>query len=260
VDTGSTDQTLSIARSLAERHGWMRVLELEDAGASDEPNAESRPARIVRAFEEGLSLLDAEPEVIVKLDCDVSFEPDYFERLLSGFAADSTLGIARGSALELDRGEWKRRFNTGSSVWGAARAYRRECLAAVRPLERRMGWDGIDELTAQLHGWRTTTLHEISFRHHRPEGAMYGSRWRAWAARGQASHYMGYRVSYLLFRSLHHARTQPAAVAMVWGYASAALRRSAVHPDREVRVLLRRDQRMRNLRLRGREAGGVSGR
>ena len=37
---------------------------------------------------------------------------------------------------------------TGSTVWGATRAYRWECLQQVLPLEERLGWDGIDEFKA----------------------------------------------------------------------------------------------------------------
>ena len=39
------------------------------------------------------------PDVVVNVDADVSFEPDYFERLLDAFAADPALGIASGSVL-----------------------------------------------------------------------------------------------------------------------------------------------------------------
>ena len=250
VDTSSTDETVALARSLAAAHAWIRVVELEDDAGGQ------RGGPIVRAFEKGLSVLDEQPDVQVKLDCDVSFDRDYFERLLAAFTSDPALGIASGNALELHRGQWRPRFNTGASVWGAARAYRRECLEAVRPLEERMGWDGIDEARAQIRGWKTTTLRELTFRHHRAEGARDGSPRKAWAARGRASHYMGYRFWYLLLRSLHHARTQPAALAMVWGYGASALRRAAVSPDAEVRARLRSQQRVRTIRARRREALG----
>ena len=254
VDTGSTDGTLDLARALAARHSWV------DAIADDDSGGTLRGAPIVRAFASGVALLDPQPEVVVKLDADVSMAPDHFERLLGAFAAEPALGIASGRAEELADGEWRPRFNTGSSVWGAARAYRRECLADVSPLEERMGWDGIDEVKARLHGWTTRTLRDVSFRHHRLEGERDGSRWRAWSARGRAAHYMGYRSWYLALRALHHSRTEPAAVAMLVGYGRAALLREPVCPDERVRDSLRSEQSLSNIRSRRREAMGAVGR
>jgi glycosyltransferase involved in cell wall biosynthesis len=251
VDTGSTDGTVEMSRSLAVEYPWLELASLEDAGA------QKRGGPIVRAFETGLSRLESVPDVVVKLDADVSVEPTHFARLLAEFAADASLGMASGSAQELDHGEWRTRHNTGSSVWGAARAYRATCLDDVRPLEEQMGWDGIDELKARMRGWSTKTFLDIPFRHHRPEGGRDGSAWRAWQARGRASHYMGYRGWYLVVRSLHHARSQPAAVAMIWGFATAAARRQPVCSDAAVRDRLRSEQSLRTLRARRRQALGT---
>lgn len=250
VDTGSTDETLTLAHSFATWHSWIDVVTDDDSGGT------LRGAPIVRAFSRGVTHLGALPAVIVKLDADVSFDPDHFERVLAAFAADPSLGIVSGNAEELVSGEWRPRFNTGSSVWGAARAYRRECLLDVSPLEERMGWDGIDEVKARLHGWTTRTLRDVSFRHHRLEGERDGSRWRAWSARGRAAHYMGYRSWYLALRALHHARTEPQALAMVSGYAAAALAREATCPDERVSASLRSEQSLRHLRERRRQAIG----
>jgi poly-beta-1,6-N-acetyl-D-glucosamine synthase len=249
VDTGSTDDTVVIAQALVVR---IPFTQLERAGVEDaQPQ---RGAPIVRAFEDGLAQLDDRADILVKLDADVSFEPDYFSRLLAAFERDPTLGIASGSAEEFDGVNWTMRPNTGGSVWGAARAYRRECLAQISPLEKSMGWDGIDEAKAQLHGWRTKTFAELRFRHHRLEGERDGRRWRAWSARGRAAHYMGYRWWYLVLRSLHHTRHDLAALAMIGGYAAALIRRERVCSDTAVRSHLRRAQSVRNLRARRNEA------
>ena len=114
------------------------------------------------------------PDVVVKVDADISFEPDYFERLLARFAADPALGIASGSAFELER-RVARRHVTGTTVWGASRAYRWDCLQDVLPLEERMAWDGVDEFKANARGWHTTTFEDLPFRHHRPEGERDGA-------------------------------------------------------------------------------------
>ncbi|MBE2320244.1 asparagine synthase (glutamine-hydrolyzing) [Solirubrobacter sp. CPCC 204708] len=253
VDTGSTDDTCSLTRTLATEHPWITLVEAPEIARTVE-----RGAPIVRGFERGVAALAGRDEVVVKVDADVSFEPDHFQRLLSAFAEDRSLGIAGGNAVELEDGQWVARYNTGSSVWGADRAYRRECLDDVMPLERSMGWDGIDELKAHLRGWHTRTLVNLPFKHHRGEGERDGHRLKPWTARGRAAHYMGYRGWFLTLRALHHTRSEPAALAMIWGYAAAALKRQPVCSDAEVRAELRRSQSVRSLRARRRRAIGAA--
>jgi biofilm PGA synthesis N-glycosyltransferase PgaC len=258
IENGSSDGTDATAAALAAEHDWIRVV----TAPPGPPRLRGAP--VVRALHAGIDALDEPHEIVAKVDADVSLEPDYFERLLRAFAADPELGLASGSCVELFDGAWRERPVTGSHVWGAARAYRRACLDDVLPLDERMGWDGLDQLRATARGWKVERIDGLHFRHHRREGTRDGSRRRVWAAQGSAAHYMGYRISYLLLRTLHRARREPAAVAILGAYAMAALRREPRCPDVAVRKQLRRQQRARHLfararELRGREAAPRSG-
>lgn len=250
VDNGSTDGTQALAQELSRTHDWIRVV------SADGEASAVRGAPVIRAFNAGLDELGELPNVVVKLDADISFDPDHFERLLAEFTADPKLGIASGSCWELEDGTWRQHFTTRTSARGAARAYRRECFEAVSPLEESMGWDGIDELKANVRGWRTGTILDLPFRHHRRVGERDGATRVAWATEGRLSHYMGYRFGYLLVRALFRARRNPAALAMIWGYVEAALRRRPRCADADARAYLREQQRLRNLRLRIGEALG----
>jgi poly-beta-1,6-N-acetyl-D-glucosamine synthase len=253
VDNGSSDGTLEVAERLAATHGWIRVLSLPGTAVAE------RGAPIVRALQAGIAALDHAPGIVVNVDADISFEPDYFERLLAKFDADPSLGIASGSGFELRQGTWEQRYVTGSTVWGASRAYRWECLQQLLPLEERVAWDGVDEFKANSGGWRTLAFEELPFRHHRREGERDGSAWRARANQGNAAHFLGYRAWYLVLRALWNARREPAALGMIWGYVAAALRREARNPDLAARAYLRHQQSPRNLRRRALEAAGRRG-
>ena len=250
VDSGSTDETASVARALAEEYPW---IELDGVHAS--ADGPTRANATLRAFESGVETLAGRGDVVVKLDADVSFAGDYFERLMSAFADDPQLGMASGTCYELEVGAWQQRHVTGDHVWGASRAYRRACLDDVWPLEDNLAWDRVDEVKAALAGWRTATLTDLPFYHHRPEGAREGSRANSWNANGRSAHYLGYRFQYLVLRSLNHARRDPYALAMISGYVRAAAggERSA---DRDVKSYIRREQSLRRLPLRVREARG----
>ena len=191
IDTGSTDDTVGLATRLAEQHPWIAFQEGRAAVGAD------RGWPVVRAVQDGFGVLLAEhPDVVAKLDADVSFGPDFFERVLQQFDDDPALGIAGGVCHELHGDVWRPRPVTAEAhVWGATRAYRRECLADVLPLEPRLGFEAVDELKAALAGWSTRTILDVPFFHHRREGERDGARWRAWAAEGDLAHYMTYRPS-----------------------------------------------------------------
>jgi poly-beta-1,6-N-acetyl-D-glucosamine synthase len=236
VDNGSTDGSLEAARELEARLAWVSVVEIEGESVP-------RPgAPIVRAFHAGLRVLRLQPDVVVKLDADISFEPDYFARQLAAFEADPELGIAGGECLELQDGKWRPTDVTEGHVRGAVRAYRWTCLQDVLPLEEQVGWDGIDGWKADMRGWRTRMLPDLAFYHHRPTGGRDGGRTARWKTQGRACWYMGYRPGYLTLRAVHRARRDPAALAMVTGYVAAGLRRKPRYEDAEVRAYLRRRQ------------------
>jgi glycosyltransferase involved in cell wall biosynthesis len=185
VDSGSTDATAEVVEELAREHPWIRLL--KTAG-------ERRPAPgapVVRAFHAGLRELGDLPSIVVKLDADVSFDADFFERLLEEFAADALLGISGGRCLERQDGVWRPTHVTGDHVRGACRAYRRACLEDVLPLVEGMGWDGVDELRANGRGWRTRIIGDLDFRHHRLVGQRDGGRYRRWRAEGAGAYAMG---------------------------------------------------------------------
>ena len=118
-----------------------------------------------------------------------------------------------------------------------------------------MGWDGIDELKAQVAGWQTASLADLRFFHHRPLGARERV-WSKWVGQGDMAHYMGYRFSYLVARTGYRTLREPAAVGMLWGYLDAAFHRRDRYADHEVRDHLRRQQSLAAIPRRIREALG----
>ncbi len=251
VDDGSTDESPELIAKLAERHAWISSTRVP--GSAMAPGAP-----VVRAFNAGYAVLEGSPDVVVKLDADVSFAPDYFERLVGEFESDPELGIASGICFEFESGEWVPRHVTGDHVRGATRAYRADCLRAVGPLPEAVGWDGVDELKASVLGWRTESVDGLRFDHHRSVGARDGGATRRWVAEGRCAHFMGYRFSYLVVRTLGRALRDrdPAALAMLWGFARATARREPRYADADVRAYLRRQQAIRYLPLRVRESLG----
>jgi poly-beta-1,6-N-acetyl-D-glucosamine synthase len=241
VENGSTDGTAALAQELAAQHVWISLVQTEPGNRYD------RTSPYMRAWHSGVDALEGAGDLVVKLDADVSMEPNYFEGVVAAFEDDPQLGIASGTLLERRGGAWEEIVLLGDHVWGPTRTYRRACLDVVLPLDDGIGYASIDEVKAHLAGFGTATLRDLAFRHHRPEGAGEGSRWRSWSDQGVAAHYTGYRFSYLAARSLYRAVRDPASLGLVVGFLGAALRRAPRYGDAEVIAALRREQRARNL-------------
>jgi biofilm PGA synthesis N-glycosyltransferase PgaC len=250
VDDGSDDGMHEVAQALAAEHPWISVVGTGE-GAADLHEGRRR-GRDLLAFRRGLKSLDEPVDVFVKVDADTSFEPDYFARLIQHFVDEPDLGIAGGCCYELDaEGVWERIKVAGSHPRGASRAYRWTLLDVVFELEPELGWDGVDEVMAELRGFRTAGYHDFGFRHHRKVGEREG-RLRAGAALGRQAWYMGYRPSYLLLRAVYRARENFASLAMVYGYAAAAVSGAPQCPLPPVTTRIREGQRLRVVMRRGR--------
>jgi glycosyltransferase involved in cell wall biosynthesis len=256
VDDGSSDATAEVAAQLALQYPWIVLVQSERVEAGLREGR--RQGRDLLSFQEGLRAVPRPVELVAKLDADVTLPPHYFERLLAAFAADPQLGMASGTRCELIGGRWRPRPLTRSTIAGQCRTYRLACWEAIQPLEPHMGWDGIDEARAVLAGWRVHPIPELYFRHHRPRGRRDGSAWRARAAEGSAAHYMGYRPSYILLRALWHARHEPSALAMLWGWSGAVVRREPPCSDAAARGQVRAMQAARHFGRRYREARGAT--
>jgi poly-beta-1,6-N-acetyl-D-glucosamine synthase len=248
VDTGSTDGSLELVREWMESRSWIRVVAMPRAHRE-------RGGLVAEALEAGLAQTET-GDLVVKVDADVTFDEDYFTGLLDAFRRDPLLGIASGRRLEQHRGGWDEQPVTMGGSQAQCRAYRRACLDSILPFEKYWGWDGVDELKARLLGWRTAVVDGVAFRHGRKVGARERSRGIAWWQAGLGAYYMGYRPYYLVLRALFRSRSDPAAIALIAGFFTAALTSGRRCPDPEVRAYLRRQQAPGQLRARVRETSG----
>jgi poly-beta-1,6-N-acetyl-D-glucosamine synthase len=257
VDDGSSDGTATIAADLAATHSWIVVVQ---TGRDPQGLREGRrEGRDLLSLQQGLRALPSPVDLITKLDADLTLPSDYLERLAAAFGCDPGLGMATGTRCELRDGRWEPVHLTASAVAAQCRTYRWACWEQVQPLEPCLGWDTVDEARAVLAGWRTRVLPDLYFRHHRPMGQRDGSGWRARTAEGIAAYYTGYRPSYLVARVLWHARRDPSALGMIWGWSTALARRERRCPDTAVRAYVRQQQSARHLPRRLREVRSGNG-
>ena len=197
VDDGSQDGTSNCLNEYCEKYDWIKVIRL-NREANRQPGS-----AVIGAFNKGFELIkDEDFEFIVKLDCDVRFGPDYFEKLLLEFENDTNLGIASGIYLE-DCGEGfipveMPNYHTA----GASKVVRFECFMEIGGFTPVRGWDTIDEIKAQSHGWKTSHFKEIVFYHLKKEGSGIGDI-RTNAMHGEIYYLTGGSKLFFLFKLAH---------------------------------------------------------
>jgi GT2 family glycosyltransferase len=258
VDDGSRDDTRRIDESYAAEHPWICVI---DSGQS---SARARGAKIVRAFNAGLARLDADPEILVKMDGDIMLPSHYFQWVAETFARMPRAGVVGGQTRTFDGERWVPDDVSHHNVNGAAKAYRRACFEEIGGLHASMGWDGIDEYAARARGWQVYVLSELEILHYKPRGSR--QRWRiARWEEGVGAHYMGYRLDFMLLRVLYRMLAEPplglAGLVFAAGFLYATLTGMPVVEDRAASATLRAEQRERLrglIALKGRHASPPS--
>ena len=169
VDDGSTDRTGAIIDRYATQFSWIRVVH--------RPNRGFRKAGggVVEAFYDGYSALRCNDwDFTVKLDGDLSFSSDYFERCFEHFAKRPDLGIGGGEIYHNLGGQPRLEACPRFHVRGATKIYKRACWEAIGGLMPAPGWDTVDEVKANMLGWKTRSFEDLRLIHHRHTGAANG--------------------------------------------------------------------------------------
>ena len=164
VSDGSTDSTEEIVSGYCAQNSFVELVCLR---RSKRP---SGFAAKVEALREGSKrLCGTGYEFIGILDADLTFESDYYERVIEKFR-NSKLGIAGGVIYENYRGAFESRpSNRIYSVAGGIQLFRRECFEAIgglNPVEVG-GEDWLAEINARMHGWEVRAFPELIVLHHK---------------------------------------------------------------------------------------------
>ena len=170
VNDNSTDQTSEIVTGFQKQHPW---IELTHKKSSDE---HLPGAKIIEAFYHGYDLLDENYDLICKFDADMVFEENYLIQLSYLFNENNRLGMAAGQCYIQKGNEWiLENLNNDDHIRGSLKAYRKECFLEIGKIVKSMGWDTLDELTAQYYQWEIRVDPSLKVKHLKPTGFNYSN-------------------------------------------------------------------------------------
>ena len=169
IDDNSTDHTATVLADYCRRFPQVKTL-YRSSSVQRLPGA-----KIVQAFNAGLPLVE-QVDIICKYDADLIFPPNYLETLQTYYLQNPQMGMCGGiCSIEKD-GKWlKENLTNKNHLRGALKSYRKECFEAIGGLKEAMGWDTVDELLAQYHGWELLVVEDLLVKHLRPTASRYNS-------------------------------------------------------------------------------------
>ena len=239
VDDGSTDSTPAIVDELAVDHDWITAVHRPNRGIRLSGGG------VVEAFNAGYAAAGDGYEYVVKLDADLEFEHDYFERCLDFLDGHPEFGVVGGLVHNRQcDGSLVVEKHPLFHVRGATKIYRRATWEAIGGLVEAKGWDTIDEVKANQLGWKTATLVDVPIIQQRSTGARVGI-WRDWSKNGRAAHFCGYHPLFVLVRATRVSGIRPLgvrAVALLSGYLGAVLGGASPIDDPELVAYTRSQQ------------------
>jgi len=185
VNDSSTDSTPEIVLDFAKKHSWISLVN-KTSDAIHLPGS-----KVIQAFQKGLEALDENYDLMVKVDADLIFPPNYFETIIQHFQSDATIGMVGGFCYIDKNGEWiLENLTDKDHIRGALKAYRKATFQQIGGLRPQMGWDTVDELLCKFFNWKVITDESLHVKHLKPTGANYNKTARY--KQGEAFYTLGY--------------------------------------------------------------------
>jgi glycosyltransferase involved in cell wall biosynthesis len=241
VSDGSTDRTDEVIRHYENNYDFIRLVRR----TTDTPRDFASKVCAIRA---GVEQLDGtEYDFIGNLDADITFGPQYYEKLFEMFAVNPRLGIGGGMAFEIHHGKWVLQgTNIEWSVGGYVQIFRRQCYEDIRgylPLPKG-GEDAVAEVMARKHGWQVRTFPQLQVFHHRETGTATEGYYASRISLGVHHYSLGYMLWFETARCFSRMRKSYilAELLTLLGYILAMIRRDAIAVPQDVYECLRREQ------------------
>ncbi len=242
VNDGSTDKTGEIINNYLEKYSWIRKIDLKDRGYYYPGTG------VINVVRSGFDQISKNGwDFVVKLDCDVTIEDDYFEHILNEFSKNPKLGIASGAIYFANGEKITKEIVQPDIPWGASKIYRQACFKEINGWEPIPGWDLADVLAAQMKGWETRSFDEYKILHYRITGSRRKGLTGGKFLWGRFQYRYGYSPYYIFLKSIYRMGDKPvilSGIGIFSGYLYAAITREKRIYKKEMRKFLRKKQRV----------------
>tara|TARA_B100000287_G_scaffold21608_1_gene21312 strand:+ start:730 stop:1599 length:870 start_codon:yes stop_codon:yes gene_type:complete len=241
VSHNSTDNTIEILREAKSKYDWIEYIDVKDE------STRKRGSQIASLVNKGINSIDLEWDFISKIDADMILPENYFEMIFQRFSNNPKLGIASGTCYIVEGGKKIIENVSSDHTRGGLKTYRSGCYNEIGGIREIDGWDGIDNISAQMKNWETMPFREIEALHQRRTGSFSGLISGCFES-GKFAHTMNYHPLFMIARSMHRMKSKPIVVgglSMITGFMWNKISRKSKLDDKEIVLFLRKKQKNR---------------
>jgi hypothetical protein len=191
-------------------------------------------------LEEAIRLSDSQgipAEYAGVLDADMTLPSNHYSALIAHFEADPSLGVVSSTLhAPTKRGLEPEPFQRPDLPRGPTQFFRRRCLEEIGGLPPWPGFDGAANVKAQLAGWRTRMVADVTATHGRATATRFGHA-SGFERKGRYAWFLGVHPLLVAVRSLAYAARTPHSAGYYFakGWLQDALKRAPRCPDPAVR-------------------------
>ncbi len=228
INDYSTDNTKKIIKKYQKKHSWIKLIDSKQKKKWD-PGGK----QIKMFYEAYNQIKNSNWNFIVKLDADMKFEKNYFEKLFLEFEKNKKLGVTSGK-YEIKQKSYH--------TIGGSKIYRKNCFIEeiLVPL---LSWDSIDEIIAEMNGWEVMCF-DIPIIHLKKEGSIDGQLKRRFYE-GLGHYVKKSSPVYVIFRGTKKLTQKPrfiSSFAFILGYISGFLSKKERYNNDEFTKFLRKKE------------------
>lgn len=240
VNDGSTDSTKEIVEKYLPEYPWIKLVDLKDRGFYYPGTG------VVNVINKGYENISRNGyEFLVKLDCDITFDKDYFKSIFNEFSHNPKLGIASGAIYLKEGDKETKEKSQADHPWGASKIYKRKCFEDIKGWKAIPGWDLADLLGAQMNGWETRCFDEYKIMHYRESGSRRNGITGGKFLLGRFLYRYGYNFFYMILKAIMRMPERPyiiGGLGLIGGYIYAFLTNEDKLFDKDMRKFLRKKQ------------------
>ncbi len=240
VDDGSTDETFEIIKRAQSEYSWMQALKM-----LNHPRDLGKHYAIVcnEGFKAAIGHCkdhNIDYEYIGLLDADMTFDEDFFEKLIGEFKINPRLGVASGS---LSNFKAFLGFERDDLPYGSPRLWRRKCFEETGGFPLGYAADSQSNTLAKLRGWETKRFTNLKVIQSRLTGSAEGL-WNGYKNHGISAYCRDYQIIFILLRGIYYSFQKPfyLGIAFVYGYVTAAILKMEKIDNRELRNYYRKQK------------------
>jgi len=236
VDDGSTDNTAEVVSGFVRQFPWIRlVTHLKDS-------SHASGSKIAKACIFGYGQIQTPHfDFVTKLDADLVLPPEYFKQIALEFLTQERVGLCGGVCVIEQNGQMVvESVADPDHVRGALKSYRKtayEAIGGIRPVE---GWDTLDELLVQYHGFEVKVRQDLHVLHKRVTDTHTGP-YKAPIKSGRSFYKIGYNflVASVSAAKMWNRRPVPfAPILAMYGYLSCVFGSEKRETDKRERAFI----------------------